>query len=376
MRMPPAIWADPGLNRVLDALERGGRAWLVGGAVRNSLMGQPIDDIDIATDIPPDQVMTLAAQADLRTVPTGLDHGTITIISNGQGYEVTTLRRDVETDGRRAVVAFTDDLAQDAARRDFTMNALYAGRDGRVIDLVGGLPDLAARRLRFVGDPAQRIAEDYLRILRFFRLYARYGQLAEPGAVAACGTLRDGLHQIARERIGAEVKKLLAAPAPGASVALMADTGVLDVVLPGADADALQALLRAEDAPGDWPRRLAALSDNADALRLSRAELRGQTARVQAVAADWSLDRAGYELGADAGADVALIRASRGAALPADWRDRLARAATARLPLRAADLDLTGPAVGRALRAAEAAWIDSGFTLSRTELITAAGAGT
>ncbi|MFN3525608.1 MAG: CCA tRNA nucleotidyltransferase, partial [Paracoccus sp. (in: a-proteobacteria)] len=224
IHLPSAILSDPALTRVLRALTAdGARVWLVGGAVRNALLDEPVDDVDLATDATPDRVIRLAGAAGLRAVPTGIDHGTVTLVAGGQGFEVTTLRRDVATDGRHATVAFSTDLAEDAARRDFTINALYADPQGRVIDPMSGLSDLAARRLRFVGDAGARIREDYLRILRFFRFLARYGREADPQAVAACAALKDGLSRIARERIGAEMKKLLAAPAPGTAVALMAD---------------------------------------------------------------------------------------------------------------------------------------------------------
>ena len=373
MRIPDQIMADPGLIRVMQALHaQGDHAFLVGGVVRNALLGQPVDDIDIATDATPDRVIALAEAAGLRAVPTGIDHGTVTLVHDGRGYEVTTFRRDVETDGRHAVVAFTDDMAQDAARRDFTMNALYADADGQVIDPMGGLPDLQARRLRFVGDPGQRIREDYLRILRFFRFFARYGQHADPDAVAACAAHRDGLSGIARERIGAEMRKLLAAPDPAPSVALMADTGVLDLLLPGADPAALQALLAQEgDLPPSWPRRLAALHpEPATALRLSKSEAKAQAALRMALDQDWSLDRAAYRLGADIGRDHALLSAARGQNLPPDWRDQVEQAADDRFPLKAADLpDLQGPALGHALKTAEAAWIASGFALPAPALI-------
>lgn len=373
--LPGDLLADPALMAVLDAVEAGGKiAYLVGGAVRNALLDQPVDDIDIATSARPDAVMDQAAAAGLKSVPTGIEHGTVTLVSAGRGFEVTTFRRDVETDGRRAVVAFSDDLAEDARRRDFTMNALYATRDGRLIDPVGGLPDLAARRLRFVGQPEARIREDYLRILRFFRFFARYGREADPDAVAACAALKDGLGRIARERIGAEMKKLLAAPDPGPAVALMAETGVLDQVLPGAAADRLPALIAVEgDRPPAWPRRLAALAapDAADRLRLSRDEARAQDALAEALAANWSLNEAGYRMGEAAGTDLALIRAARGATLPEGWPARLGRAAASRLPISAADLmpPLEGPAVGRGLKAAEAAWIAGDFAVPAPALI-------
>ncbi|RMC34321.1 CCA tRNA nucleotidyltransferase [Paracoccus alkanivorans] len=380
-RLPPEILEDPALIAVLDAVEaQGNRAYLVGGAVRNALLEQPVDDIDIATDARPEHVQRLALSAGLKPVPTGIEHGTVTIVSDGRGFEVTTFRRDVETDGRRAVVAFSDNLDEDAHRRDFTMNALYADRTGAVIDPVGGLPDLEARRLRFVGDPEQRIREDYLRILRFFRFHAWYGHEAEPGAVAACAALKDGLEQIARERIGSEMKKLLAAPAPVASILLMAETGILDQLLPGAEPGALSdlvALEARENIPPSWSRRLAALSggrDCADALRLSKDEIRGQTALAEAITAKWSLNEAGYRLGIRAGTDYALLAGSRRMALPPNWRPQVARAAEARLPISARDLmpQLTGPAVGRGLQAAETLWIESDFTRPAPALIQAA----
>ncbi|WP_108501852.1 CCA tRNA nucleotidyltransferase [Paracoccus indicus] len=373
MRIPDQIMADPGLIRVMRALHaQGDHAFLVGGVVRNALLGQPVDDIDIATDATPDRVMALAQAAGLRAVPTGIDHGTVTLVHDGRGYEVTTFRRDVETDGRHAVVAFTEDMAQDAARRDFTMNALYADVDGQVIDPMGGLADLTARRLRFVGDPAQRIREDYLRILRFFRFFARYGQHADPDAVAACAAHKDGLTGIARERIGAEMRKLLAATDPAPSVALMADTGVLDLLLPGADPAALEALLAHEgDLPPSWPRRLAALHpEPAAALRLSKTETKNQAVLQTALREDWSLDRAAYRLGAEIGCDHAILMAARGKVLPPDWQAQIQQAAEARFPLKAADLpDLQGPALGHALKTAEAAWIASGFALPAPALI-------
>lgn len=380
-RLPADLLRDPALTAVLDAVESGGhRAYLVGGAVRNALLEQPVEDVDIATDARPEQVMRLAEGAGLRPVPTGIAHGTITVIADHRGFEVTTFRRDVETDGRRAVVAFSQDLAEDARRRDFTMNALYADRAGRVIDPVGGLDDLRARRLRFVGRPEERVREDYLRILRFFRFLAWYGRDADDEAVSACAALKAGLGRIAHERIGAEMMRLLAAPDPAPALALMDSTGVLGQVLPGAKAGSMAELVRIErqqKVPPDSGRRLAALAggtDPADALRLPRSEARRQALLRAALAQGWSLDEAGYRLGAEQGGDLALLRAAGGQALPPDWRDRLAAAAAARLPIAAADLParLRGPALGRGLRAAENAWIGSGFTLPVPALITEA----
>ena len=209
--------------------------------------------------------MALAAAAGLAAVPTGIDHGTVTLLSDGQPFEVTTFRRDVETFGRHATVAFSTDIAEDAARRDFTMNALYAEPDGTLVDPLGGLADLRARRVRFVGDPARRIAEDYLRILRFFRIHAWYGDPAgglDPEGLAACAALQEGLDSLSRERVGAEIAKLLAARDPAPAVAAMAATGILARVLPGADPRALAPLVHLEAGAGlapRWQRRLAAL---------------------------------------------------------------------------------------------------------------------
>lgn len=374
-RLSGAFLQDPALVAVLQAIARGGHAaFLVGGAVRNALLGEPISDIDIATDARPDKVSELALEAGLKVVPTGIDHGTITVVSGGTGFEVTTFRRDVETDGRRAVVAFSDRIEEDAARRDFTMNALYATPEGEVIDPVGGMADLEARRLRFVGTPEQRIREDYLRILRFYRFHAWYGRQPDPEALSACAALASGLAGISKERIGAEMRKLLAAPDPSDALRLMQDAGILVLILPGANAGAMPDLIRAEAgrAP-DWQRRLALLGadDPGGALRLSRDAARTQALLAQALSEAWSLDLAGYHLGEDLARDYALIRAANGFSLPDGWEARLALAAAATLPISAADLmpDLEGPALGRGLRAAETAWIDSGFVLPAPALI-------
>ncbi len=388
MKLPASITGDATLRRVLAALAPS-RALIVGGAVRNALLGAPVSDIDIATDARPEVVMERAAAAGLKPVPTGIDHGTVTVVADGRGFEVTSFRRDVATDGRRAEVAFSDRLEDDASRRDFTINALYADAAGEVIDPVGGLPDLAVRRLRFVGDPDQRIAEDYLRILRFFRFHAWYGHKggADPAALAACARHAAGLARISRERIGTEMRKLLSAPGPVEAVALMQAAGVLAQLLPGADAGgltALEAVLDGAAGPGavcprtpedismmkkDWQLRLAALGadDAAGALRLSRAEARVQEELRSAL----SLDEAAYRLGEARAVQLALLRASRGVILPEDWAERIRFAAGQVLPLRAGDLSgrVTGPALGRGLKAAEAAWIASGFRLSGPALV-------
>lgn len=373
-------WLDaPHVQNVLSCLTGGGHAaLLVGGCVRNALLGLPVGDIDIATDARPDQVRALADACGFKCVPTGVEHGTVTVVADGVAHEVTTFRRDVQTDGRRAVVAFSDDLAEDAARRDFTMNALYADAAGTVVDPLGGLADLRARRVRFVGAPEERIREDYLRILRFFRFHATYGDAAEgPDAegLAACAALADELDRLSQERIGHEVRRLLAAPDPAPAVAAMQAGGILARVLPGADGRWLAPLVMLEDgAAGDWTRRLAALGGEevAERLRLSRAEARrlGQV-RAGALSSD-APAVLGFRLGEGLARDAILVRAAlAGTALPPGWHDEAARGVSARFPVRAQDLaPLAGEALGTRLRQLEQRWLDSGLRLSREQLLT------
>lgn len=370
---------DPATATVMDVLTRGGHgAWFVGGCVRNALLGLDVADIDIATDLRPDDVMALAQDAGVKVVPTGIDHGTVTLIADHRPFEVTTLRRDVATDGRRATIAFTDLVEDDAARRDFTMNALYAKADGTVLDPTGeGLADLAARRLRFIGNPHDRITEDYLRILRFFRFHAWY---ADPNAgidaegLAACAALADGLGQLSRERVGAEIKKLLSAPNPAAAVAAMAQTGILARTLPGAMARMLPILISFEDAPPDPIRRLAALGpvEVAAGLRLSKADIARLTILRDGMSSTTSPDALAYLHGADIAWDIAVLRASQfETQVDPTVRALIARGASAVFPIKPADLmpRLSGAALGQALRTLEARWIASSFTLSRAELL-------
>ncbi|WP_408870062.1 CCA tRNA nucleotidyltransferase, partial [Elioraea sp.] len=252
---PPAVLAAPAVAAVLDALPR---ARLVGGAVRDAIAGLPLADIDLATPDAPEAVMAALAAGGTKVVPTGLAHGTVTAVADGRPIEITTLRRDVATDGRHAVVAFTDDWHEDAARRDFTINAMSMTRAGVVEDWFGGRGDLAAGRVRFVGDPGRRIAEDYLRALRFFRFQARYGQgEADAAALAAIGDAVPGLARLSMERVWSELKRILAAPDPTGALALMAATGVLAAVLPEATGRVALAGLVAAGAPADPLLRLA-----------------------------------------------------------------------------------------------------------------------
>ena len=391
----PWLRADA-LVTVLETLAReGGDARVVGGSVRNALIGAPITDIDIATPLLPAAVMERAARAGLSVHPTGIEHGTVTIVSDGHPFEVTTLRRDVETDGRRAVVAFSSDWREDAARRDFTMNALYANASGEVFDYFGGIEDLAARRVRFIGDAHERIREDYLRILRFFRFNAQIGQ-GPPDAqgLAACVALKDGLARLSSERIGVEMMKLLAAPRAGEVVAVMAQCSILTRVL-GRDTypDRLSRLIAIEQACGLAPDPIArlavlALESSAGAshlathLRLSNAEADALGAAAQRHSAyeprtpEAEARRWLYKTGRDNFLRGALNSWASSAASPAD-EARKERAFLAQrwaipaMPVRGADVLAlgvkAGPGVGEILRAFEEWWMEAGFPADATQ---------
>jgi len=395
----PAWMTAPASVAVLDALEAAGGedcARFVGGCVRNALIGQPVADIDVATQLTPDAVVRALQAAGVRAVPTGVEHGTVTAVHKGHPVEVTTLRRDVETDGRRAVVAFTTDWAEDAQRRDFTLNSLYARRDGGLFDPTGhGVADALAGRIVFVGDPELRLREDHLRALRFFRFLAWYGR-GEPdaAALAAIRKLKDQVASLAAERISAELMKLLAATDPRSAVRLMAEAGVLAVALPAAcDLARLDALVEIEREAGECDPllRLAALLPDDPSVGLAAAQaLRLSNAQRDRLAA--ALDPQGIRPGADAKAARALIYrigteafcdrvklawAKAGATDdPVGWRGLLAAArawAVPVLPVNGADAlaagATKGPKVGAALRALEAWWVESDFQAGREEAL-------
>ncbi|WP_099824971.1 CCA tRNA nucleotidyltransferase [Oceaniglobus indicus] len=364
---------------ILDALEdQGFAAYLVGGYVRDVLMERPTGDLDIATAAPPNRVTTICEAVGLKVVPTGIDHGTVTVVVGGHPHEVTTFRHDVETDGRHATVAFTDVMAEDAARRDFTMNALYVDRHGRVHDPLGGLPDLRARRVRFIGDAARRIAEDHLRILRFFRFHAWFAnpdQGLDRDGLAACAAAAEGIENLSRERIGHEMLRLLASPDPAPALSAMHQSGILARVLPGADPQHMALLLHVEDGRTPDPiRRLALLGgeDAADRLRLSRQDA-NRLALLRALVAGTERPAGiAYRYGADMAIDTAILAAAMfETPLQDDLVQQAERGATAQFPVAAADLmpDLQGIALGQKLRALEQEWIDSDFRLTRDRLL-------
>ena len=354
----------------------GHSAYFVGGCVRNALLGVQVSDIDIATDATPEIVSDIAESAGFKVIHTGFDHGTVTVIAGGIHHEVTTFRRDVETDGRRASVVYSTDITDDAARRDFTMNALYALPSGEVVDPLGGIHDLRARRVRFVGDPHQRIREDYLRILRFFRFHAVYGdpgQGIDPDGFAACAELSDGIATLSRERIGAEMRKLLDARNPAPAVAAMAASGILPLVLPGASITALAPLIHLEDdLPPRWQRRLAALGGSAENMRLSRQE-EAEIGKIRDDAASTLGPAAlGWSLGEAPAQDVILCRAAfMETSLPLDWHGEIRRGTQSTFPVSAADLmpTLQGPDLGARLKALQARWLASGLHLSKAALL-------
>jgi poly(A) polymerase len=376
LKLDAARWRKKrGMRRLLEALgAEAGLTRYVGGAVRDDLLGLPISDIDLATRLTPDEVMSRLGKARIKAVPTGLDHGTVTAVSDGRPFEITTLRRDVSTDGRRATVAFTDDWQEDAARRDFTINALSADPlSGELFDYFDGLADLEQRHVRFIGDPLQRIAEDHLRILRFFRFHARFGSGApDAKALEACTRRANDLMALSRERIADELMKLLGLPEPAPTLAVMVERDILKPVLPEIVADRvanLEALIAAEaDAaiPPDPVRRLAALlprsGEIADAiatrLRLSN---KGKKRLICAVGFDAFSSPRGmaYRLGSDCAIDRLLLAgAVDQAVLVSGWR-------APRLPISGGELiarGLTpGPVVARTLKQIDHEWAEAGF---------------
>jgi poly(A) polymerase len=385
------------LAPLLAVLDRDGEeARVVGGAVRNTLIGAPPGDIDIATTALPREVMRRVEAAGFKAVPTGIEHGTITVVADGRPFEVTTLREDVETFGRHAKVAFGRDWRRDAERRDFTMNALSASRDGAIHDHVGGLADIAAGRVRFIGEAARRIAEDYLRILRFFRFHAAYGRGAlDPEGLAACIAARAGLEQLSRERIRMELIKLVLAEHAVPTLAVMTEAGLLEQVLGGVPLLASFAnMVKLEHglvlAP-DPVRRLGALAVSVvedaerlrERLRLANAEHERLVSMADAwwrISSAWD-EREGrvllYRLGPERFTDRVLIawtRAPEGAA-DAGWRALAtlpSRWSAPVFPLKAAHFIERGvprgPRLGAALAAAEEAWIAAGFSLDRASL--------
>ncbi len=393
---------EPHVVAILAALDGESRATrIVGGAVRDALIGRPVGDADLATVFVPAEVVARCEAAGMRTVPTGIEHGTVTVIVDGKPFEVTTLRRDIETDGRHAVVRFTSDWKEDASRRDFTMNALYCDVAGEVLDPLGGVADLNAGRVCFVGRAEDRIREDYLRILRFFRFFAWYGRgRPDPEALKACAKLKSGLATLSAERVWAELKRLLKAPDPARALLWMRTTEILQKVLPESwGIDAIHRVVETERGEG-WnpdpllrleaimPPHRARIDALAERLRLSRAEAARLHAWADApepdlAASDARFAQVLYRVGSQGVEDRirhALARAladkneeaapalRRQAAFAATWKPPV-------FPVSGKDLVGAGvepgPAVGKRLRELEERWVESGFSLSREALLRA-----
>lgn len=394
-KISPDWLADKNVQRIFDVLEgAGGDVRIVGGCVRNTLFNASENsDIDFATTLLPDQMVAAFKSADIKTVPTGIEHGTVTAVIDGVAFEVTTLRSDIETDGRHAVVSFGTDFTEDAKRRDFTVNALYVDRHGMVYDYVDGFADIGAKNFRFIGQAGERIEEDYLRILRFFRFFAWYGQhRPDTEGLKACTRLKEGLNTLSAERVWQEMQKLLAAPDASRALLWMRQTGVLTVVLPESEKwgiDAIPPLMKAE-AAHHW---------SADPVIRLMAMIAPRMDRVNDVAARWKLpnkvrDRLrvwaslpqqlpedlealkalAYWHGKQALLDALMVstamkRDDAFAALHAqiaDWDVPV-------LPIKGADLLARGfekgPQLGAKLKELETAWVESGFTLEREELL-------
>lgn len=353
------------------------QTYFVGGCVRDALLGKPVSDVDIATEMRPDSVMNVAREAGFTAVPTGIDHGTVTVVADGTPYEITTFRKDVETDGRRAVVAYSHDIRDDARRRDFTINAIYADRLGKVVDPLGALGDLKARIIRFVGVPSDRIREDFLRILRYFRFHAWYAG-PESGfdsqALAAISDNASGLDTLSAERVGREVLRLLAAPDPSEALQAMAENGVLHHILPGATAETMAPYVRAESGGPDPLARLAALKapDAAARLRLSRAESRRLETLQMLADSETGLGEIAYRHGRTDALRIAELRsAEAGRGVADEDLAKIAEGADAVFPVKADDLmpEFEGAALGARLRELEDAWIDSGFRSRKEDLL-------
>jgi poly(A) polymerase len=394
-RLRGASWlAAGGAAKVLALLDsEGEKARVVGGAVRNALLGRSVREIDVATTAVPDEIIRRAKAAKIKFAPTGVEHGTVTLIVDGSPYEVTTLREDVETFGRKAKVAFGRDWQRDAERRDFTINALSASADGTVYDYVGGLDDLAQHRVRFIGEPARRIAEDYLRILRFFRIHASYGEgPIDRDGLNACIAGRAGLANLSAERIRSEMLKLLDADGASSALQEMGDAGLLLNLLGGvtyhAAFDAMVAAELGLALPPDQMRRLAALAvvtvEDAERLterlRLSNAE----SSELVSMAHCWwrlvSIDEAQarvhlYKLGPDRYRDRLLLAWAQSGGDAGRWQQLATlpeRWPVPVFPLRAADFIAQGlqpsPALGAALARAEQFWIEAGFPTGAEDL--------
>lgn len=380
----------PETAAVMKALKScGGTPRFVGGCVRDALLERKVSDIDVAIDVDPNTVIRVLTDAEIRVIPTGFSHGTVTAVKGRRSFEITSLREDTHTDGRRAEVVFTTDWRKDAARRDFTMNALYADTDGKVHDFLGaGVADLFAKRVRFIGSASDRIQEDFLRILRLFRFHAHYGEGAmEPDALVACAGLTNGIDGLSRERVGSEMLRMLAAPRLAIALDMMEQTGVLVKALPTARMAtpmlALEALERRFGVSPEPMRRLALLTRGGDprdtgrAMRLSNenmADLRARRAPSALVKTAEDARRLGYDRGETPARDTLLIQHAEEGTMPdAKILKAIGEGADQKLPVSSKDLMAVGidagPKLGETLKKVEKLWIDSDFVMDKATLL-------
>lgn len=408
-----ALWLhDKGLQSLLSCLsENGEEARVVGGAVRNQLLGYPVNDVDIATTCPPDEIIKRVSEAGFKAVPTGYEHGTITVVVNGHSYEVTALRSDIEPDGRHTKVVFGRDWKADAKRRDFTINAIYADANGKIYDDVNGLADIETATLRFIGEADERIREDYLRILRFFRLYAWIGKgRPDAEALKACARLKDGLLQLSAERVWSELKKMLSSPDPTRALLWMRQAAILGIILPETEKwgiDAFRPLVETGHVMGFAPDPLlrlfsivpkdeARLKKMAERLRFSNAEKTrllnwAHMNPIKYDCSDLELKKLGYNHGKEAVLDeLTLALANARAHAMSNDKALVEASHYVRLlkliqnydipvfPVTGKDLMplgiSEGPAIGHKLKALEKLWVESGFLLDRQALIDMADA--
>lgn len=363
---------------VMNALKsKGNQAFFVGGCVRNSLLCKPITDIDIATNAHPNEVIALAKKAGLKSIPTGIDHGTITIVSNGSIYEVTSFRKDIKTDGRHATVAYSNEIEDDAKRRDFTLNAIYMTSGGSIVDPLNGMQDLKKRRVRFIQDPNKRITEDYLRILRFFRFTAEYGDPElgiDPDGLSACAANIDGITLLAKERIGTEIRKILKTHNPSLVLAAMDKAGILSNILPGTTHKNIPILVHFENENSiNWITRLIVLggADPTNALRLSNKERREYKNTLKAIRMGNKPSEIAFEFGEIIANSYALaIAALTESSPPRDLKKQISIGSSLEFPIRARDLNgLHGKQLGDTLKKLKSIWIKSDFTLTKKDLM-------
>jgi len=361
-------------------IDKGYKIYFVGGCVRDSILGNPVTDIDMSTTALPDQIIQIAKANNLRAIPTGIKYGTITVISNCKPYQITTFRKDVATDGRHADVLYANDMITDATRRDFTINALYADEDGNVIDPLKGVNDLYCRIIKFIFNPRKRIIEDNLRILRFFRFHAWYGdpnKNLDPASLNACTHYKSKVGTLSNERIGAEMKKIMSAPNPISSLEAMTMAGVLELVMPNASTSQLSSLLKLENKLQrgiHWTTRAAIMTstDLKNIWKISKVDHKKLRNLQKLKAGKDKVSKISYLYGEEFSWQYAILKyVSLNKDIPKNIRAEIKRGANALFPIKSCELinDFKGPELGKRIKDLQHAWINSNFSLTREELL-------